>query len=206
MGAVSQWEREAVGERAREALRQVALTWPAPGIHIHGYLTTSSQTSSRLPHQKSMTKRAFVLSKRSILGSAVILSLTLILVTGSTSGAKTADSSKRYRLSNFDAPLPVRAIIQRACADCHSEETKWPWYSNLPPVSWRIRADIDKARALMDLSRWNEYTDEERREFASEIARSTRVEVMPPPGYLWMHRDAKLSTDELNVLKEWARH
>lgn len=153
-----------------------------------------------------MTKSASVLSKRSIFGSAVILSLVLILVTGNTSGAKTADSGKRYPLSVFDAPLPVRAIIQRACADCHSEETKWPWYSNVPPVSWQIRADIANARAVMDLSRWNEYTDEERHEFASQIARSTRVNVMPPPGYLWMHPDVKLSNDELNVLKEWAHH
>jgi hypothetical protein len=145
-----------------------------------------------------------MLWKRSILGSAVILPLALMLVSGNTSGAKTAVSGERNRLSGFDAPLPVRAIVQRACADCHSEETKWPWYSNLPPVSWQIRADIDNARAVMDLSRWNEYTDEERREFASLTARSTRVHVMPPPKYLWMHHDAKLSNVELDVLKEWA--
>jgi hypothetical protein len=82
------------------------------------------------------------------------------------------------------ADVPVRAIIQRACADGHSEETKWPWYSNLPPVSWQIRADINNARAMMDLSRWNEYTNEKWREFASQIARSTRVHFMPPPKYL----------------------
>jgi hypothetical protein len=77
----------------------------------------------------------------------VILPLALMLISGNTSGAKTAVSGERNRLSDFDAPLLVRAIIQRACADCHSEETKWPWYSNLPPVSWQIRADIDNARA-----------------------------------------------------------
>ena len=142
--------------------------------------------------------------KRGILGLAVILPLTVMLVSGNTSGAKTADVSERNRLSAFDAPLPVRAILQRACADCHSEETKWPWYSNLPPVSWQIRADVDTARAVMDLSRWNEYTDEERREFASQIARSTRVQVMPPPKYLWMHHDAKLSNAEVDILKDWA--
>jgi len=153
-----------------------------------------------------MPRSTPVLWKRSILGSAVILPLALMLVSGKPSGAKTAVSSERNRLNSFDAPLPVRAIVQRACADCHSEETKWPWYSNLPLVSWQIRADIDNARAVMDLSRWNEYTDEERREFASQIARSTRVQVMPPPKYLWMHRDAQLSNAELDVLKEWAHH
>ena len=136
----------------------------------------------------------------------MILSLALMLVTGGTSGAKTADSGKRYPLSGFDAPQPVRAIVQRACADCHSGETKWPWYSNLPLVSWQIRTDINNARAVMDLSHWSEYTDEERHEFALEITRSTRLNVMPPPKYLWMHHDAKLSNAELDVLKEWAHH
>ena len=142
--------------------------------------------------------------KRGILGSAVILTFGLLLATGNTGGAKTADSGKRSRLSGFDAPPAVRDIVVRACADCHSEETKWPWYSNLPPVSWQIRADVDNARAVMDLSHWNEYSDEERHDFATEIARATRVHVMPPPKYLWMHHDAKLSNAELDLLKGWA--
>ena len=173
------------------------------GFHLHGYLTTSSQTSFQPSHPKSMN-RSTVLWKRGVFGSAMILALALILVTGSTSGAKTADSGKQTRLSGFDAPQSVRAIVQRACADCHSAETKWPWYSNLPLVSSQIRTDIDNARAVMDLSHWNEYTDEERHAFALEIARYTRLKVMPPPKYLWIHHDAKLSNAELDVLKEWA--
>src|SRR5258708_24446717 len=100
-----------------------------------------------------MTTFSSALWKRSILGSAVILAAGLMLATGNTGGAKTPDSGKRYRLSGFDAPPAVRDIVLRACADCHSAETEWRWYSNLPPVSWQIRADIDKARAVMDLSR-----------------------------------------------------
>jgi uncharacterized membrane protein len=152
-----------------------------------------------------MTRSTSLLWKRGILGSAVILSAGLMLATGNTAGARTADSGKQYRLNRFDAPPAVREIVLRACADCHSEETKWPWYSKLPPVSWQIHADVDNARAVMDLSRWNEYSDEERRDFATEIAQATRIHVMPPAKYLWMHHDAKLSSAELDVLKKWAR-
>jgi cytochrome c len=152
-----------------------------------------------------MTKSTSVLWKRSILGSAAILSAGLMLATGNTGGVKTAESGKRFRLSGFDAPPAVRGIVLRACADCHSEETKWPWYSKLPPVSWHIRADVDNARAVMDLSRWNKYSDEERHAFARQIALAARIHVMPPPKYLWIHRDAKLSAGELEVLKEWAK-
>jgi len=152
-----------------------------------------------------MTKSTSVLWKRSILGSAVILSAGLMVATGNIGGAKTADSGRGDRLRGFDAPPAVRDIVLRACADCHSEETKWPWYSNLPPVSWQIRADVHNARAVMDLSRWNEYSDKERHNFATQIARATRIHVMPPPKYLWMHHEAKLSSVELDVLEEWAK-
>jgi Haem-binding domain len=60
-------------------------------------------------------------------------------------------------------------------------------------------------RDSINLSRWNEYTDEERREFASRVARSTSGHVMPPK-YVWTHQDAKLSSAELDELKEWAHH
>ena len=135
----------------------------------------------------------------------MILSAGLMLGPGNIGGAKTADSGKPYRLSGFDAPPAVRDIVLRACADCHSEETQWPWYSNLPPVSWQIHADIDKARAVMNLSRWNGYSDKERHAVARQMALAARIHVMPPPRYLWMHHDAKLSNAELDVLKGWAK-
>jgi len=152
-----------------------------------------------------MTKSNSVLWKRIILASAVILSVGLMLATGNTGSAKFADSGNGNRLRCFNAPPAVREIVLRACADCHSEETKWPWYSNLPPVSSQIHDDVRNARAVMDLSRWTEYSDKERHDFATQIARATRIHVMPPPRYLWMHRDAKLYNAELDVLKGWAK-
>ena len=88
--------------------------------------------------------------------------------------------------------------------DCHSNETIWPWYSNIPPVSWQVHDDVENARAFMNLSRWNDYTAEERRLFTLQIAQAARARVMPPRKYLWMHHDATLSDAELDVLNEWA--
>jgi hypothetical protein len=171
---------------------------------VHVYLTTFLQTSSWLPHPRSVPKLLSILWNRGILGAAVVLPLALVWAGGKTVGVKTAVSGDQGRLKGFDAPLPVRAIVGRACADCHSGETRWPWYSNIPPVSWQIQADVQNARAFMDLSQWNDYTGEERRGFASQIARATRAHVMPPPKYLWMHHDARLSSADLDVLKDWA--
>jgi cytochrome c len=130
----------------------------------------------------------------------------LALILANTSGANTAPSGERNRLKDLDVPAAVRAIVARSCADCHSGETDWPWYSNIPPVSWQIHSDVDNARAFMDLSSWNGYSVEERRGFASQIARATSAHVMPPPKYLWMHHDAKLSNADLDTLKDWALH
>src|SRR4029077_2051225 len=97
----------------------IAIERPVP---LHCYLTTCSQMSFGPPHPKSMRKTNPVLLKRSlfwkrsILGAAVILSAGLMLATGYTGGAKTADSGKRFRLSGFDAPPAVRGIVLRACA------------------------------------------------------------------------------------------
>ena len=143
--------------------------------------------------------------KRVILGSAVIFGMALISATGRSNDGKASVSTGRTLLKDFDAPPRVRSIIQRACLDCHSEETIWPWYSNIPPVSKQIHNDVEGGREFMDFSYWSEYTAEEQDSYASQIAYATSARSMPPPKYLWMHRDARLSAADLDVLKEWAR-
>ena len=114
-------------------------------------------------------------------------------------------SAPRTLTKDFNAPQPVRKIIQRACLDCHSEETVWPWYSNILPVSKLIHDDVNNAREFMNFSHWNEYTAEEQHTFVSQIAYATGAHIMPPPRYLWIHRDARLSSMDLDTLREWAR-
>src|SRR5437899_13031043 len=66
-------------------------------------------------------------------------------------------------LAGSKTPQPVFTIFQRACQDCHSANTNWPWYSQISPISWRIHEDVAQGRKFMDLSRWDTYTDSERR-------------------------------------------
>ena len=141
--------------------------------------------------------------KCGIIGSVVLSGIALI----SASGRATTDSipAPRTFSKQFDAPEPVRKIIQRACIDCHSEETVWPWYSNIPPISAQIHADVNNACEFMNFSRWSEYTAEEQRSFASQIAHAASTGIMPPARYLWIHRNARLSAADVETLKEWAR-
>ena len=150
-----------------------------------------------------MVTLSSVLWKRGFIGSAAIIGIVLLSATGISSAVSAHVPGTLPK--DFGEPLQVRGIIQRACLDCHSEETSWPWYSNIPPISWQIHDDVDKGREFMNFSRWKDYSAEERRTFVAEIAHATDTQFMPPPKYLWLHRDARLSKADLDILKEWAR-
>jgi hypothetical protein len=99
----------------------------------------------------------------------------------------------------------VLSTLERACQNCHSENTSWPWYSNLPVVSARIHGDVEKARRSMDFSKWDEYSDQQKRGFLAALVESARRREMPPRGYRLMHPEARLSEADLKAIQDWAR-
>jgi hypothetical protein len=146
-------------------------------------------------------------TRRWLHGFAALLigaSAALTLAPATSDGARHEPLRKVSLLAGSDIPVPVRAILQRACQDCHSDETAWPWYANIPPVSWQIHSDVEKGRAFMDLSKWNDYTEGERQGFAVAIGTATRNHLMPPPKYTWLHREARLTSRELELVTAWA--
>jgi cytochrome c len=99
----------------------------------------------------------------------------------------------------------VERILERSCQSCHSERTEWPWYSYVAPMSWMIESDVSSGRGHMNLSRWNEYSLEEKEERLSQMAALVRNRVMPLPRYLMLHREARLSDPEIALVNEWCR-
>ena len=94
----------------------------------------------------------------------------------------------------WDSPQ-TRELAKRACFDCHSNETVWPWYSNVAPVSWLIQKDVDEGRSRLNLSEWNRPQRE-----ARNAARQIQRGAMPLSNYLMMHPSARLSSDEAQAL------
>lgn len=89
----------------------------------------------------------------------------------------------------------TRELTARACFDCHSNETRWPWYSNVAPVSWLIQRDVDEGRAKINYSEWLTPAED-----ASESAGVVREGTMPPIQYLPTHPEARLTSTERDEL------
>src|SRR4051812_38019764 len=98
----------------------------------------------------------------------------------------------------------VAAVFSRACLDCHSNNTAWPWYSYFPPASWLIERDVRDGRNHFNASRWRTYSDEKKRELLADIARVASNREMPVPQYLLLHKDARLSDQDVQTLILWA--
>ena len=94
----------------------------------------------------------------------------------------------------WDSPS-TRALAAGACFDCHSNETVWPWYSNVAPFSWLIQRDVDEGRARLNFSAWGGS-----RRGENEIGEVVREGEMPPLQYRLMHGSARLSAQEKDAL------
>lgn len=94
----------------------------------------------------------------------------------------------------WDSPR-TRELAKRACFDCHSNETVWPWYTNIPPVAFLLRHDVDEGRSKMNFSEFDRPQQK-----ADEAAEVVAEGEMPMPIYLPLHPEAKLTAEEKQEL------
>jgi hypothetical protein len=97
------------------------------------------------------------------------------------------------------------AIVQRACQDCHSQQTQWPWYGHVAPISWLLARDVQQARLHMNLSRWQDYSSDDRLRLLSEIGSTVRNREMPLRRYVLLHPEAQLTEVERQQIYRWTR-
>jgi hypothetical protein len=99
----------------------------------------------------------------------------------------------------------VRALLRRACFDCHSNQTVWPAYARVAPVSWLVAHDVKEGREELNLSRWGSLPKERRDKKAEEIVKEVEKQDMPPALYKLAHPEARLSDAERALITRWAR-
>jgi hypothetical protein len=96
-------------------------------------------------------------------------------------------------------------VFTHACVNCHSEKTRWPWYSRVAPVSWLVENDVKHAREHLNLSHWNDLEAADQRLLLTAIATVIENREMPPHKYVVLHPEAKLSADDSVRVIEWTR-
>jgi hypothetical protein len=105
-----------------------------------------------------------------------------------------------------NAPPPaVAAMLKNSCYNCHSSETKWPWYSYVAPVSWLMASDVNAARASLNFSDWPQDDPRRVRKRWRHIADAVQDGEMPLPKYARIHREARLDDQQRAELVKWAQ-
>lgn len=98
----------------------------------------------------------------------------------------------------------VEPILRRACFDCHSHETRWPWYASVAPISWLIVHDVTEARGELNFSTWDVYAPKKRSKLLDEVIEEVHEDEMPLWYYRLLHPSAALSNADLDTLDAWA--
>jgi hypothetical protein len=101
-------------------------------------------------------------------------------------------------------PSQVTAILDRSCRDCHSNETRWPWYTNVSPMSWLVANHVHHGRDHFNYSEWATYPSDDQDKFLGAMCDLIKRERMPLPSYLLMHRNAALSPADVTTVCTWS--
>ena len=99
----------------------------------------------------------------------------------------------------------VASVMDRACRDCHSNDTTWPWYSNVAPVSWFVIDHVNSGRRHFNYSSWSGTDPDEARKKLKDICKLSRERDMPLRSYTLVHHDAELSDSDIDALCGWSQ-
>ncbi len=97
-------------------------------------------------------------------------------------------------------PPAVREVLKKACYDCHSNETVYPDYAYVAPISWSIKHHINEGREHLNLSEWGTYNPDLKKSMLQNSVTTIRNYTMPMPGYIAQHPEANLTQAERALL------
>lgn len=135
----------------------------------------------------------------------LIVALVVIQFINRPDKTATTDITANDITKKLSIPSDVQAILKRSCYDCHSNQTVWPWYTNVAPVSWLVADDVVSGRKKMNLNDWGKLTQSKQEKKLADICDEITSDDMPLPKYLIIHKDAKLSQSDKDVLCNWTK-
>lgn len=105
---------------------------------------------------------------------------------------------------NETKPSPeVKTILETTCFDCHSSNTKYPWYDKITPINFWLNEHVEDGKKHLDFSKWSDYSIKRKDHKFEEIAEEVEEKKMPLPSYTWTHGDANLSDAQIKAVVDW---
>lgn len=139
--------------------------------------------------------------KKILIGLVIVLViLQFIRPEGNIS---TTTSANDIRVTHA-VPANVLSVLKRACYDCHSNNTNYPWYTNIQPVGWWMQHHVNEGKEELNFSEFGTYSAKKAAHKLEETAEMVEEKEMPLESYIWIHKDAKLSADEIKLVADWA--
>jgi hypothetical protein len=105
--------------------------------------------------------------------------------------------------NEIETPADIKEMLSNACYDCHSNNTKYPWYASVAPMSWYVAGHVEDGKARLNFSTWSDYTHEEKQKKLDKNADLVKRRWMPMHEYLGQHPEALLTNDEVARLSDW---
>ena len=139
--------------------------------------------------------------KKTILSILVVFILIqFIRPEKNISGNKTNDISTIIKIPN-----DVNEILKTSCADCHSNTTVYPWYSESAPVSWYLASHVKDGKEHLNFSEWTSYNQDQKEHILKDLKEELEDQEMPLKSYLIIHKGAEMTKNQYETLLNWVK-
>ncbi len=134
----------------------------------------------------------------------VLLAIFIIMQFFRPNKNVSATTSKNDISYAYAIPQDVQHILSKACNDCHSNNTKYPWYAEVQPVAWWLADHVEEGKEHVNYSEFLSYGLRKQYHKLEETEEMVKEGHMPLDSYLWIHKDAKLTDDEKRKVVDWS--
>jgi Haem-binding domain len=134
----------------------------------------------------------------------LVLIIVIIIIQFIRPTPNKADGKQpNYIGSVYPVPEDVKAILDKACMDCHSNNTRYPWYDRIQPVAWWLNYHIIEGKKKLNFDEFLSSTPKKQDDNMKEVVKQVKENEMPLKSYTWIHKDAILSPEEKTKIMDW---
>jgi len=131
-----------------------------------------------------------------LLGTLIVLQIIQIQIPSVPTHIDPKDEIK--------APKEIMGMLKTSCYDCHSYQTTMPWYGHIAPISWEVKSHVKFGRKTFNFQEWQKYDEDKKQKLYQKIVQTIDFR-MPLPMYLTVHKEARLTKEQRESIKEWAK-